>query len=226
MLRLASALVSAALAMYLASASIAQQPGGAGGAVAPAAVAAAAVQPPEGAKAELSVSSGPKRLPIPAPEEMMMLIRTTLIALNQANFTGNYTVLQDLGTPGLQASNSAASLGNAFTKLRDQRIDLSPVVVLAPELTENPAYTPEGKLRLAGFFPTKPLRISFVMVFQPVARTWRIDGLSVSASQVPDSVEQPAVAAGALPGANAKFKAAAQDAGARNSAQQKSPKTE
>ena len=152
----------------------------------------------------------------------MMLIRTTLIALNQANFTGNYTVLQDLGTPGLQASSSAAALGNAFTKLRDQRIDLSPVVVLAPELTENPAYTPEGKLRLAGFFPTKPLRISFIMVFQPVARTWRIDGLSVSASQVTDSVEQPAVAAGALPGANAKFKAAAQDAGARSAAQQKS----
>ena len=156
----------------------------------------------------------------------MMLIRTTLIALNQANFTGNYTVLQDLGTPGLQASNSAAALGNAFTKLRDQRIDLSPVVVLAPELTETPAYTSEGKLRLAGFFPTEPQRISFVMVFQPVARTWRIDGLSVSASQVADSVEQPAVAAGALPGANAKFKAAAQDAGARSTTQQKSPKTE
>lgn len=218
--RLAPALVSAALAVYLASPSIAQQkPGGA-------APAAAAGQGLEGAK-EPPASAGARRLPIPAPEEMMMLIRTTLIALNQANFTGNYTVLQDLGTPGLQASNSAAALGNAFTKLRDQRIDLSPVVVLAPELSENPSYTPEGKLRLAGFFPTKPLRISFVMVFQPVARTWRIDGLSVSASQVPpESAEQPAVAEGALPGANAKFKAAAQDLGSRSGAQQKAAKTE
>ena len=36
-------------------------------------------------------------LAIPSPEELLALIRTTIIALNQANMTGNYTVLRDIG---------------------------------------------------------------------------------------------------------------------------------
>src|SRR5262249_39993862 len=129
--------------------------------------------PKPDAAPKAAAQAQPPHLAVPRAEELLMLIRTTLVALNQANFTGNYTVLQDLGTPGLQASNSSASLGNAFTDLRNRRIDLSPVVILSPELTENPSITPDGKLRLVGSFPTKPTRIDFVMVFQPVGRTWR-----------------------------------------------------
>ena len=40
-----------------------------------------------------------------------MLIRTTLLALNQAVQTGNFTVLRDLGSPDLQSANSPAQLG-------------------------------------------------------------------------------------------------------------------
>jgi hypothetical protein len=40
---------------------------------------------------------------------VIILIRETLIALDQANKTGNYTVLRDLGAPAFQA-NSARGL--------------------------------------------------------------------------------------------------------------------
>ena len=40
---------------------------------------------------------------------VLILVRSTLIALDQANKTGNYTVLRDLGAPAFQA-NSAARL--------------------------------------------------------------------------------------------------------------------
>ena len=59
-----------------------------------------------------------------------ILIRSTLLALDQANKTGNYTVLRDLGAPGFQATNNPAQLGDIFANLRRERIDLSGVAVL------------------------------------------------------------------------------------------------
>ena len=43
-------------------------------------------------------AQGP-RLTVPTDDVLLILIRATLIALNQANVTGNYTVLRDLGAP-------------------------------------------------------------------------------------------------------------------------------
>jgi hypothetical protein len=39
---------------------------------------------------------------------VLILIRSTILALDQANKTGNYTVLRDLGAPGFQANTAAA----------------------------------------------------------------------------------------------------------------------
>lgn len=131
--------------------------------------------------------SGAQTISVPAPEVLLMMVRTTLVALNQANFTGNYTVLHGLGSPQLQAKNTPADLGDAFAGLRGQNIDMSPVLVLTPQLTEKAGFTPEGALRLVGFFPSKPLQIEFVMNFLPVNDRWRIDGLSVSAVPAPQA---------------------------------------
>ena len=91
----------------------------------------------------LSVAAAEERvrLSVPTPDVLLMLVRTTLVALNQANFTGNYSVLHDLGTPHLQATNSQAQLGIAFTNLREQKLDLSRVLLLSPDLTEPPSIT-------------------------------------------------------------------------------------
>src|SRR5262249_28856242 len=109
-----------------------------------------------------------------------MLVRATLVALNQANFTGNYSVLRDLGTPQLQAANSQAKLAIAFTNLREQHLDLSRVLLLSPDLTEPPSVASDGALRLVGLYRTSPVQISFAMVFRPLDGIWRIDGLGRS----------------------------------------------
>jgi hypothetical protein len=121
---------------------------------------------------------------VPSPEVLLMLVRNCIVALNQANFTGNYTVLRDLGSPSLQTT-SAAELGIAFADLRKQGVDLSPALILSPALSDAPAVAQDGVLRLAGHFPTKPLQINFIMTFQPVAGTWKLHGLSVNTIQAP-----------------------------------------
>ena len=113
---------------------------------------------------------------------VLILIRSTLVALDQANRTGNYTVLRDLGSPAFQ-TNTAARLAEIFASQRKDNIDLSGVVVLDPQLTLLPQIETNGMMHMAGFFPSVPTQVNFEMAFAPVERQWRLFGVSVSFGQ-------------------------------------------
>jgi hypothetical protein len=144
----------------------------------------AADQLPAGRQLSAPTASSP-RLAVPPPEVLLVLIRTTLVALNQAVQTGNFTVLRDLGSPALQAANSATQLGIIFADLRNKEIDLSPTVVVTPQLSEAPVITQENMLRLVGSFPTTPLEIKFQMLFQPVDGQWRLLAMAAHCVSAP-----------------------------------------
>ena len=110
-----------------------------------------------------------------------MMVRGALAGVSQANFTENYSVLHGMTTPTLQARVSAAQFGAAFASLRKQKLDLSPILVLLPQFTVAPAVTPQGVLKLVGFFPSRPLQINFDIDYRPMDGFWMIDSLSVSA---------------------------------------------
>ena len=67
-------------------------------------------------------------------EQALYLIRSTLLALNDANHTGNYTVLRDLAAPDFQVKNTAADLALIFSDLRRRNFDLYGAALLAPQL--------------------------------------------------------------------------------------------
>ena len=64
------------------------------------------------------IQSGP--VTMPAPEVQVMMVRAALTALNQANFTENYSVLRGMTTPALQTRMSAEQLGKAFADLANR----------------------------------------------------------------------------------------------------------
>jgi hypothetical protein len=125
---------------------------------------------------------------------VLILIRSTLFALDHANKTGNYTVLRDLGSPGFQ-TNTAARLAEIFTPHRRDNIDLSGIAVLDPQLTLLPQIEANGMMHMAGFFPSVPTQVNFELAYAPVERQWRLFGLSVSFGQAapvaPPSPEPP-----------------------------------
>jgi hypothetical protein len=116
-------------------------------------------------------------------EQALYLIRSTLLTLNDANRTGNYTVLRDLAAPDFQTRNTAADLAQIFSDLRRRGFDLFSVAVAAPQLMAPPHIENNGMLRLTGFFPTSPLQINFDLLFQNVDRQWRLFGISVATPQ-------------------------------------------
>ena len=113
---------------------------------------------------------------------VLMLIRSTLLALDHANRTGNYTVLRDLGAPGFQ-TNTAAKLAEIFAKQRGDKLDLSGVAVIDPQLSLLPQIEPNGMLHMAGFFPSVPSQVNFELLFAPVEGQWRVFGVSLSVGQ-------------------------------------------
>lgn len=117
------------------------------------------------------------RLGVPSPTNLFIMIRTTLIALHQANVTGNYSVLRDLGAPDFQQANSVEQLSAAFANLRTRGGDIAPVVLALPTLLRPPAIDQNGMLRLTGWFDTKPNALFFDLAFQAVDGFWRLDGI-------------------------------------------------
>jgi hypothetical protein len=160
----------------------------------------------------------PSNAPTPAPIDrngVIILIRSTLLALDHANKTGNYTVLRDLGSPGFQA-NTDARLAEIFASERKDNIDLSGVAVLDPQLTVLPQIEANGMMRMAGFFPSMPTQVNFELAYASVNRQWRLFGVSVTLGQAapvapppPDERPSSAPAKGNAPQASTAQPAAA-----------------
>jgi hypothetical protein len=122
---------------------------------------------------------------------VLMLIRSTLLALDHGNKTGNYTVLRDLASPAFQAGNNAARLAEIFAKLRNDRLDLSGVAVIDPQLSLLPQIEANGFMRMAGFFPSVPSQVNFELAYAPVEGQWRLFGISVSVGQASPVAPEP-----------------------------------
>jgi hypothetical protein len=138
-------------------------------------------------------AEAPKQAPKPAQIDrngVLILIRSSLLALDQANKTGNYTVLRDIGAPGFQ-SNTAARLGDIFAKLRGDNLDLSGVAVIEPQLNLLPQIEANGLMHMAGFFPSVPTQVNFDLAFAPVNGQWRLFGISVSIGQSAPAAPTP-----------------------------------
>lgn len=161
-------------------------------------------------------------IPMADAYKLNLLIRTSIIALNQANQTGNYTVLQDLGSPAFRASNNSARLAQIFAELRAKNRDLSPVLFYKPQLLAVPQVNEQGILRLVGYFETEPERVNFDLYFQLIGQDWRIFGIGVSTTPIAGITgalnSQPQQAPG--PGASAQSQ---QKAGNRQAAAQPAP---
>jgi hypothetical protein len=160
----------------------------------------ALAQAPSGAAATKKEKAQPKnasapqaqrpQLSLPSAEVTLVMIRATLLSLNDAMATGNFTVLRDLASPSFREANSAGRLYQVFSNLMSQGGGLNAVAILAPTLAQPPAIDANGHLRITGYFPGEPVQINFDLAFEAVNNRWRLFGLAVNA----DRSRKPGVA--------------------------------
>jgi len=109
---------------------------------------------------------------------LLLLVRSTLYALDLSNKSGNYTILREISAPGFAAAHDASNLSQIFSNLRNKSVDLSGVLVFEPQLTVLPEITKDGMMRFAGFFPSASNQIKFEMIFAPVNGQWKLFGIA------------------------------------------------
>ena len=125
-------------------------------------------------------------VPLPAPDHLTLLklLWSTMAAIDQANKTGNYSVLRDLGTTDFQANNNAATLAGAFAALRNNRIDLSDTLLVTPAFEFPPAMLEANVLRMRGVFTLRPNSILFDLIYR-WSDGWRLHAVAISPVAAP-----------------------------------------
>ena len=144
--------------------------------------------------APLSASGAPSAAPVAAGPAQplavdrvgaLALIRNVLIAVQQANETGNYTVLRDLGSPAFQSANTASRLSDIFSGLRTRSLDLSPAAAVDPQITVAPELNADGTMHVAGLIPASPAPVAFDLVFAAVEGRWMPFSISIALAPPP-----------------------------------------
>jgi hypothetical protein len=143
------------------------------------------VHPPRDSIATPMPAKAVSPVNVPGDAALVTLVRSSILALNQANLTGDYSVLRDLSATNFQKANSPAKLSDAFANIRSRGLDLAPVAVIEPHLFRPATIDQNGYLRLAGYFPSQPEQVNFDLAFQFESGAWRLFGIGVDTTRDP-----------------------------------------
>lgn len=107
------------------------------------------------------------------------LIYETVITVNNATATGNYSVLHAKGSQDFQSRYQIEDLKKILSGLKKKNVDLKPVVLLKPEIVKS-EYRPSKKIfRLKGHMPTRPVQMNFDFYYKHSGGEWRIYALNL-----------------------------------------------
>lgn len=119
------------------------------------------------------------RQAVPDENILARLVWSTMIALDNANRTNNYTVLNSLGSPEFQRRNSPERLSEIFSDLRQNRVDVGRTILSTPSYYRTPEILADGTLRLRGGFDYRPKSVRFDLIYANIGGGWRITAISV-----------------------------------------------
>lgn len=130
-----------------------------------------------------------------AAPQATAIARLMLLRIDDALRSGNYSVLRDLAAPSLHDTVTPADLAILLAPLRDRRLELTAASVLDPVFTEAIVVSDGAKMRLMGYLPTAPQRISFEFVLHASGGMWLLSEVAISASEVvPSGASAPPLA--------------------------------
>ncbi len=109
----------------------------------------------------------------------VVLSRTILLRLDDANRTGNYSVFRDRSTPAFRSINSAEDLARIFSWLRTQDQSLATAEWLEPSSLRPTIREKDGIVHVRGTLPDAPDGLSFDLLLQQSAGDWLVFGIAV-----------------------------------------------
>ena len=127
----------------------------------------------------VAISSASAQLKVPSPELQEVLIKASLLSFNDANVTGNYTVLHAKLSKPFRDQFPPEKLADIFKEFRDKHIDFDIVAAKKPMGTEEPKISDNGVLSLKGYFDTTPSRVNYDLAFIMSDGEWKLIKINV-----------------------------------------------
>ena len=101
------------------------------------------------------------QLKLPDQSRQEALIKATLLTFNDANVTGNYSVLHAKSAKPLRDQFTPAHLKETFKEFAEKHIDFDIIAAKTPLLTQEPKIDENGRLTLQGYFDTTPSHVYY-----------------------------------------------------------------
>jgi opacity protein-like surface antigen len=121
---------------------------------------------------------------VPSDDEQEILIRTTLMTFNDANMTGNYSVLHAKASKEVQAQLSIEKLFETFKPFRTNQLFFEDIIYEDYDSYEDAKFDADGALVLAGVFKTDRVKLSYRLEFVKNDAVWKWSGIKVNADKL------------------------------------------
>ena len=103
-----------------------------------------------------------------------ILIKTTILTFNDANLTGNYTVLHAKLAKAFRDKITTDQLKKEFKVFADLGADMGLIASMSPVASgEAKINTARGSLELRGYFATQPSRLTYELHYLPSEGKWK-----------------------------------------------------
>ena len=117
---------------------------------------------------------------MPSPLGQEILAKTTLMSFNDANITGNYTVLHTKLSKPFRDQFSPDKLKETFKEFAEKHIEIDAIVAQALVPSTDTAIDGDGVLRMMGAFDTKPKKVKYRLSFIRSDGEWKPLGINVT----------------------------------------------
>lgn len=133
----------------------------------------------------LAVPAAQAQNKLPTERGLEALVKSSLLSFNDANVTGNYTVLHAKLSKPFRQQFPPEKLKQTFKEFADKNIDIDLIAALKPSYDPAPVVDDNGKLIVKGSFPTEPARVIFELDFIPSDGEWKLVRINVETKRAP-----------------------------------------
>jgi hypothetical protein len=117
---------------------------------------------------------------VPSPTMQEILIKTSILTLNDAIVTGNFTVLHTKVAKPFREEFRPDQMKQAFASFAEQNLDLSAISAATPVATAPAQIDDRGALLLRGRFDVGRSRLAYELHFLPSEGEWKAIKLHVN----------------------------------------------
>jgi hypothetical protein len=117
---------------------------------------------------------------VPEQRPLEMLVKTSLLSLNDAVVTGDYSVFHAKLAKPFREQFPVEKLAATFASFSEKHLDIGVISTYPPTYDDEPSIDDKGRLLVKGYFPTEPSRCYFDLKFIPDEGIWKLVGINVN----------------------------------------------